>query len=613
MAISTTISIKVGGETLTRFSKLVIHQKVHTHHTFSLLQPLPKEFVSQAIDKSQSYIGQSISIEIKPSSLKTASPLLFNGIITEAQMIRTSGAAGGIIINGYSPTIAMEGTPKTQSFSDDSFSEIIKKVAGNYPQKELKPTIEIKNDVTLPYVVQYRESDFGFVCRMAQKRGQWFYYNGEELTFGQPKSKNFVLEYGRSLHSFNIEMRAKPLGFEYLGYDSSNAETQKANATEVNYQPEGYSKVMYESSKKLFPDDSTMLYTHPIEEGSARTHLIDRVTTQLQSRAADLVTAKGDSDETGLRIGDVVSIQEPAFSMTGNLLDGLQEQNFGSYIITDITHVCEESGSYHNTFQAVPDTVLAPPYGNVHNHPTADTQPAVVTDNNDPSGLGRVQVKFAWQDGNSPWIRMINPHAGGGKGMYFIPEIGEEVLVGFEAGNAEKPFVLGAMYNGSESSGYTTSGNNIKVIHTRSGHIVKFTEDESIIITDKSGNEIHFDTVGSNINITAPKTINIQATDINISASNDITISAGNNKIVGVGANQNISVGNSNSTSISGNNTLNVGGEMMETIMGDLKSHTEKQRIVSSEKGYEAATSGAINKNSQKEIQNNSGEKAKAH
>jgi type VI secretion system secreted protein VgrG len=169
------------------------------------------------------------------------------------------------------------------------------------------------------------------------------------------------------------------------------------------------------------------------------------------------------------------------------------------------------------------------------------------------------------------------------------------------------------VYNGSASSGYTTSGNNIKAIHTRSGHIVKFTEDESIIITDKSGNEIHFDTVGSNINITAPKTINIQATDINISASNDITISAGNNKTVGVGANQNISVGNSNSTSISGNNSLNVGGEMMETIMGDLKSHTEKQRVVSSEKGYEAATSGAINKHSQKEIQNNSGEKAKAH
>ena len=87
MAISTKISINIAGETLTRFSKLVIQQKVHTHHTFSLLQPLPKEFIGQAIDKAQSYIGQSIKIEIKPTSLSTTSPLLFNGIITEAQMI----------------------------------------------------------------------------------------------------------------------------------------------------------------------------------------------------------------------------------------------------------------------------------------------------------------------------------------------------------------------------------------------------------------------------------------------------------------------------------------------------------------------------------------------
>ena len=613
MAISTKISITIGGEILTRFSKLVIHQKVHTHHTFSVLQPLPKEFVSQAIDKAQSYIGEPIKIEITPTSLSTTSPFVFNGIITEAQMIRTSGAAGGIIINGYSPTIVMEGTPKTVSYTDQSLSDVVKKITSNYGQKELQPTVKVNNDSSMPYTVQYRESDFGFVARLAQKKGQWFYYNGEELVFGQPTSKNFTLEYGRSLHSFNIEMRTKPLGLEYIGYESSSAETQKANTSEINYQPEGYAKVAFERSKKLFPDNSTMLYTHPIEEGSARTHLVDRVTTQLQSRAADLVTAKGDSDETGLRIGDVVSIQEPAFSLTGNLIDGLQEQNFGSYIITDITHVCEESGSYHNSFQAVPEDVLAPPYGNVHSHPIADTQTAVVTDNNDPAGLGRVQVKFAWQEDNTPWIRMTNPHAGSGKGMYFIPEIGEEVLVAFEAGNAEKPFVLGTMYNGSESSSYATTGNDIKIIQTRSGHIIKFTEDESIIITDKSGNEIHFDTVGSNINITAPKTLNISATDINITASNDINITAGNNKTIGVGANQNVFVGNSNNVSVGGNNALNVGGEMIETILGDFKSHTEKERIVSSEKGYESSSNGSINKHSQKEIQNNSGEKAKAH
>ncbi len=128
MPISTKITIEIAGETLSRFSKLVIEQKVQTHHRFSLLQPLPKEFVSQAVDKAQHYVGQSIKISITPSTMSTESPLIFNGIITEAQMVRTSGASGGIIINGYSPTILLEGTPNIRSFTDKNIAAIVNEV-----------------------------------------------------------------------------------------------------------------------------------------------------------------------------------------------------------------------------------------------------------------------------------------------------------------------------------------------------------------------------------------------------------------------------------------------------------------------------------------------------
>ena len=531
MPISTQIQIKIGGETLTRFSKLVINQKVHTHHRFSLLQPLPKEFVGEAVDKAQNYVGQTINISITPTSMMTDSPLNFTGIITETQMVRTSGASGGIIINGYSPTILLEGPPNIRSFSDKSLDDIVHGVLNNYSSDSLKSTISVQKDVTLPYTVQYGESDFSFLCRIAQKKGQWLYFNGEELLFGKPKSKNFTLEYGRTLHSFNIEMRAKSLGFEYLGYDPSSGETQKANSGEVNFQPEGYSKAIYESSKKMFPNTSTMLYSQALEEGNSRTHLIDRVTTQLQSRTADLVTAKGDSDETGLRIGDIIQIKEPAFSLTGNPLDGLKEQDFGSYILTDIMHICDESGTYHNSFDAVPASVMSPPYGNVHSFPTAESQPATIISNEDPAGLGRVQVAFSWQQAqgtNTPWIRMVNPHSGGGKGFYFIPEVGEEVLVAFEGGNAEKPFVLGAMYNGSASSEYYTQGNDQKVIHTRSGTKMIFNDAKgSIFIEDPSGNTWMMDGEG-NISVNAPKNFSLVAGEnIMIKAGKNISISAG--------------------------------------------------------------------------------------
>ncbi|RYZ83530.1 MAG: hypothetical protein EOP06_19820, partial [Proteobacteria bacterium] len=125
MPISTQIKITIAGESLTRFSQLVIDQKIQTHHRFSLLQPLPKEFVEQAIDKAQKYVGQSIRININANSTVTDAPLLFNGIITEARLIRTAGASGGILINGYSPTILLEGAPHTKSFSGKTLSDII--------------------------------------------------------------------------------------------------------------------------------------------------------------------------------------------------------------------------------------------------------------------------------------------------------------------------------------------------------------------------------------------------------------------------------------------------------------------------------------------------------
>lgn len=567
MPISTQIKIEIAGETLTRFSKLVIDQKVHAHHRFSLLQPLPKEFVSQAIDKAQGYIGQTIKITINPSNMMTASPLTFNGIITEAQMVRTAGASGGIIINGFSPTILLEGTPNTKSYTDKSLTDIVQEVTGSYSADSLKPAVSVQKDASLPYTVQYSESDFSFLCRIAQKKGQWFYFNGEELVFGKPKSKDFTLEYGRSLHSFNIEMRAKSLGFEYVGYDPSNGETQRASSSEANYQPEGYSKSVFESSKKLFPNSSTMLYFHSLEEGNSKTHLTDRVTTQLQSRTADMVTAKGDSDETGLRIGDVINIKEPAFSLTGNLLDGLQEQNFGSYIITDVMHICDESGNYHNTFDAVPDTVVSPPYGNVHSFPVAESQPATVISNDDPAGLGRIQVAFAWQKdagANTPWIRMTNPHSGGGKGFYFIPEVGEEVLVGFEGGNAEKPFVLGAMYNGSALSEYHTSGNDKKVIQTRSGTKVIMNDAEgSVFIEDPSGNTWLMDGKG-NINVNAPKNMTFTiGENFNISVGKDMITNIGENRTTNVTLKDKLQAQEAFET-IDQNKTVKVSGDLKE-------------------------------------------------
>src|SRR5262249_25178763 len=74
---------------------------------------------------------------------------------------------------------------------------------------------------------------------------------------------------------------------------------------------------------------------------------------------------------------------------------------------------------------------------------------ARVIDHNDPRGMGRLQVKYDWQEeGETGWARMISPHAGSDRGVMFMPEKGDEGLVAFEQGEPERPVILGALWNG---------------------------------------------------------------------------------------------------------------------------------------------------------------------
>ncbi|MDP9958127.1 sRNA-binding carbon storage regulator CsrA, partial [Epilithonimonas hungarica] len=124
--------------------------------------------------------------------------------------------------------------------------------------------------------------------------------------------------------------------------------------------------------------------------------------------------------------------------------------------------------------------------------------------------------------------------------FHFIPEIGEEVLVGFEAGNAEKPFVMGTHYNGGETSSFHTEGNNLKVTKTRSGHTIIMDDSEdkmSITILDISGNTIYLDTVKKSITITAPETIDIICKNLNIKVEENMKTTVGHNQENTIGKN----------------------------------------------------------------------------
>lgn len=169
----------------------------------------------------------------------------------------------------------------------------------------------------------------------------------------------------------------------------------------------------------------------------------------------------------------------------------------------------------------------------------------VVTNNQDPDGMGRVKLKFPWlsDEDESNWARVAAPSAGNGRGFYFLPEVEDEVLVAFEQGDVRFPYVVGSLWNGKDKP--PTPGddkNNFRVIKSRSGHAVRLSDEdgkEMIEIVDGSEkNVIRIDMSKKTITITSDKDIvlsaargkiTLDAQEIEIKSSADAKVEAGGN------------------------------------------------------------------------------------
>jgi uncharacterized protein involved in type VI secretion and phage assembly len=143
----------------------------------------------------------------------------------------------------------------------------------------------------------------------------------------------------------------------------------------------------------------------------------------------------------------------------------------------------------------------------------------IVTNNQDPDGLGRVKVKLPWlsEEDESHWARVLAPMAGNERGLYFLPEVDDEVLVCFEHGSVEFPYVLGALWNGKDKPPETNDDgkNNKRTIKSRSGMIIRLDDtegSEKLEISDKNNkNSIVIDVANNAITITADADISIES------------------------------------------------------------------------------------------------------
>ena len=570
LPLSHECTVSVDGNSLEHFSSLKIEQAINWHHQFEIrmvIADLLAAFgdeewmdipLNEQLDACKKCVGKAFSAEFSLTHMDDVKGNTFQGIVTNVSLERSQGSYIDIVLRGYCPTILTSKGKNCRSFEEMTLADIFNKVLNPYSiDTDISPAFS----ETIPYVVQYKESDFHFLNRLAERYGEWFFFDGETLQLGPPmKGAAIDLYLGDRMPSFNWSLNIEPLQFKHSQYNYLDNEVFEESSKGAGVNGLGdLGDFALNEADKVFNQEPLMPLEFLIadEAGLKRAVEIKR-----KMQANNLHQFSGVSHHPDLVLGGV-------FEAKGNMaaFDAEGEEQYGQFLVTQITHFFDGSMRYQNSFSALPVDVEVPPSNPKVQLTKCETQVAVVKENvEDPDGLGRVRVNFGWQEPNdlSPWLRIVTPHAGDNKGMYFIPELEEEVLIGFENGDPDRPFVMGSLYHGKNMpEDFKESKNLIKAIRTQSNNEIQLYDEqgkESILIFNRDNqNEIILTLdEGGKIRIKTDNLLEMVAKDITMSASNDFDITVGNNMTIEVGKNLDVTVGKDKTEKIGGKETVEV-------------------------------------------------------
>lgn len=467
-----------------KFVSLHLRQGFNRHHTFTVVMNYlsPNNTFQQTPEKFIGYIGETASISFVHR--QTGESYDFEGIITQVEMVGSMGETGGVAIHGTSPTILYENNRTLDSWMDQSLSTIIKEATQEYGKVNL--VSNPKYAAPIPYMAQYNESVFDFMNRLSALYGEWFYYDGTKVYFGKPDRDNTEkIVYDMDLEEVRLVANLVP--GKSARYDYVAQENKQHNA-DTPAKPDGMNdlqSIAHSCSEKAYTAKTT---------SAADPHVTDKAELDEQMRivknasGANLLNIKGIGKTCRIRIGEIIDVSFP---------DRMKLPPLGKFRIVGIEHEVRRDGHYSNSFVGVPDGTVHIPVPDVK-RPLALPELATVKENNDDKGQGRVKVAFDWQKNGKTtnWIRVQTPNAGvsgavpKNRGWVFVPEIGDQVMVSYEHGNPDRPYVTGSVFHSGSGKG-GDKDNKVKSIITRSGNAIVFDDETgSIVITDQTGKQL---------------------------------------------------------------------------------------------------------------------------
>lgn len=440
-------SLSINGEFIDQFQQIILEQEFGKHHYFSVL--LKHDVIEvrggHTLEKSKSWLCKSVTINFGKSE--------FVGIIEEVSICHEDGLEGDIELKGRSKTVLLEGGLHTQSWTEKNLTTIVKDVCS---QAGIDAKVAPQFSDVIPYEVQHLESHFHFLQRLALKYNEWLYYDGTHVCFGKPEStgEKVGLQYGVEATSIRVGIQASAVAHSQYYYDPEQDKqeslTGKNNIKGLNELADD----AFQASNALFK-----IKPHTLSQGFVKDKmLLDDSVGHAQARGA----AKMNVLEVGTR-QQGITLGTP-LEMTAISKGKEQEKrHYGDYLVSRISHAAEGTGEYKNQIEALPGNLEVLPEIEGVQAPIVHSQLALVSSHADPKGMGRVKVKFHWMQAmmESNWVWVMMPDAGSSdqvsknRGHVFIPEVGDQVMVGFEEGDPSRPFVMGASTTAKPVQGAT--------------------------------------------------------------------------------------------------------------------------------------------------------------
>jgi type VI secretion system secreted protein VgrG len=432
---------------------------------------------------------------------------LFKGFVLEAELEYALHDTYRVRISGVTKSYKLQLTPEENYFYNQTLQEVAAKVIA---EDGLELSFDVKGELKRMNYVQWGDTDFDFIKRLADDEGCFLRPTDEGLEI-----RRGFEDVGRTLQwhveggllKFSLKGKLGQPSFDGTTYVCQQMRSQSYR--QVQEDPVFFDKTARGIVEAVRAQSSEQMPSGRMNF-DGRAPGLESYQALLKRESArsigSKITGQGRSQDFRLKPGDQITLVDPAQG------EGQSFDADGDYGLIRVIHTYNPRDGYRNVFTVTPwkeyTAAEQPQRTLIHG-----VVPARVTDIKDDKGGGcGIRIKYDWmEDGHATgWVRMTTPCAGGGRGIMFRPQVGDEVLVAFTHGDPERPYVIGALWNGvdlppaltgfwrrsangeSKLADEAGQGEICRIV-TKSNSMIQFVDvkdREAIVISTRNGQKI---------------------------------------------------------------------------------------------------------------------------